>query len=305
MEGFIKNKKFLLLLVLSGTLGIVSVTFALEINWPASPGGTQLTDTTTLPQMVQYFYEWGITIGGIATFFALVMAGFQYLTSIGRPEAMRAAMGRIQSAIFGLVLLLTSWLVLNTINPELTTLRTPSISPPSGSLEEIEFNLSTSPCEKAILYDQTGNEGNFVELTPGGGCLNLGGAPLNGVVQSIDIRGSCVLNLFPSTDSTCSGTDPTRTITFTSDSSDIGRFYGITTFGSAAMQTGAQALKTCSEACDEDCLAATGGLGTALFVSCEVGSCPSPYFNKPIGNEWCRTVESKDVCCCQCLGIGP
>ena len=78
-----------------------------------------------LPKLVQYFYEWGIALGGLAVFIVLIIAGFQYLTSVGDPTKMKEAMDRIESAFLGLVLLLGSWLILNTINPELTTLRLP------------------------------------------------------------------------------------------------------------------------------------------------------------------------------------
>jgi len=97
---------------------------ALETSWPNSPAGTPLTRCSTLPMMVKYFYEWGISLGGLAAFISLIIAGFQYLTSVGNPTIMKEAMDRIKSASFGMVLLLGSWLILNTINPQLTTFRT-------------------------------------------------------------------------------------------------------------------------------------------------------------------------------------
>jgi len=126
MKNFIKNKKLFFFFFL-GALLIASQVLALELSWPPSPAShILLTESIPLPKLVKYFYEWGIALGGFAAFIALIMAGFQYLTSVGSPVAIKEAKDRIQSAVFGLVLLLGSWLILNTINPELTTLRMPS-----------------------------------------------------------------------------------------------------------------------------------------------------------------------------------
>ena len=88
-------KKIIFVLILFGVLGIVYN--ALALVWPDSPGGTELNvddcggacEASDLSQMVQYFYEWGISLGGIAVFFSLIMAGFQYLTSVGNQTKMR------------------------------------------------------------------------------------------------------------------------------------------------------------------------------------------------------------------------
>ena len=100
------HKKLLLLFFLSGIFVLPTVTLAL--NWPPSPAGTHLTSASTLPTLVQYLYEWGIALGGLAAFIALLIAGIQYLTSFGDPASMKDAMGRIKSAFFGLILLLSS-----------------------------------------------------------------------------------------------------------------------------------------------------------------------------------------------------
>lgn len=162
MVTFIKSKKFLLILFLllfvSG-----STAFALEIDWPLSPGGTVLNDDSDVGDMIQYFYEWAIALGGLATFVSLVFGGFKYLSSMGRPEAMKEAKDQITSAFAGLVLLLSAWLILNVINPDLTTFRKTSYNlsylienPPGIVLSELPG------CDYVKLYPQE----------------NFGGSPL-------------------------------------------------------------------------------------------------------------------------------
>jgi len=169
MSKLIKNKWLLLFLILLGAFGLTFRIFAaLELGWPPSPAGTQLTNNSTVVDLVQYFYEWGLAIGGIATFFVLLMAGFQYLTSAGDPDKMKEARDRIQSAIFGLILLLSSWLILNTINPELTTLKSPYFDPSDiPDISEDIVGAGEKPsCAYAVLYTGEKFTGDSINIDP-------------------------------------------------------------------------------------------------------------------------------------------
>lgn len=158
MEKFIK---FFTLAIILGIF-IAPIVFAWEINWPTSPMGTDLLPGSTLTEMVRYFYEWGIAIGGIAAFFALLFGGFLYLTSAGDPARLKEAKDRIFSALTGLALLLGSWIILNTINPELTVLRPPSLEPTKVEIAEelLEAALQKKSCEYVRLYAEPYWKGN-------------------------------------------------------------------------------------------------------------------------------------------------
>ncbi|MBU4480794.1 hypothetical protein KKH59_00575, partial [Patescibacteria group bacterium] len=131
----------------------LSIVFALEVDWPPSPMGTDLTDSSTLTNLTQYLYEWGIAFGGLAAFIALLIAGFMYLTSVGDPQKMADARGRIIWALAGLVLLLAAWLVLNTINPDLTALSPLNLNP-----EGIPNFLCDDKCAKYKDNNQCTND---------------------------------------------------------------------------------------------------------------------------------------------------
>lgn len=158
-------KKIFILLIFLGLFGIVYNSLALELDWPVSPSGIQLNkddprDNASLEELVKYFYEWGILLGGLATFISLTRAGFQYLTSTGDSIKMGDARKDINSAIFGLILLLSSFLVLNTINPELTNLKMP-IMEPYGSeclncLKDHEADWETACKDLCNLVDVPG-----------------------------------------------------------------------------------------------------------------------------------------------------
>lgn len=97
-----------------------------EIDWPEVGGVSIEKDgqlTATLPQLVQYFFNFSIAIGGIAAFSMLVLGGFRFLTSAGNPSSQKDAKDIITSAIIGLLLLLSSYLLLQVINPDILTLK--------------------------------------------------------------------------------------------------------------------------------------------------------------------------------------
>lgn len=129
MKSFIQNKKLVFfLIILIGLFALISIVFAqterrLLTDWPTSPAGTELTVESDITDLIRYFYEWGIALGGLIVFIIMLSAGFNYLTSAGDPGKMKEAINSIQSAFLGLILLLSSWLILNTINPELTRMR--------------------------------------------------------------------------------------------------------------------------------------------------------------------------------------
>lgn len=140
-----KCKKYLILIpLIMLSLSAPAFLFALQVEWPPSPvKQTKLSTSTVLHEFVAYLYEWGVAIGGLVVFVVLVFAGFQYLTSTGNPAKMADAMSRIKAAILGLVLLLSSWLILNIINPDLISLKEVTLQPPTELPDDIQFTTST------------------------------------------------------------------------------------------------------------------------------------------------------------------
>ena len=110
MEKLLKYKKSVICLVILGGLMIGSpILAALLVDWPASPPpfSRQIDETTELHQFIAYIYEWAVSLGGLAVFIVLIIAGVQYLTSVGDPVRTKAARDRIRSGVIGLILLLS------------------------------------------------------------------------------------------------------------------------------------------------------------------------------------------------------
>ena len=70
-------------------------------------------------ECVSGIYTWSLTVVGIVAFVQIFYAGWLYLTAAGNIAKTSQAMSKISNAILGIVLLFSSYLILNTINPDL------------------------------------------------------------------------------------------------------------------------------------------------------------------------------------------
>ncbi|MBI2058017.1 MAG: hypothetical protein HYT63_03510 [Candidatus Yanofskybacteria bacterium] len=76
-------------------------------------------DSANLGECVSGIYSWSLTVVGIVAFVQIVYAGWMYLTAAGNTSKTGEAMKKISNAVLGIVLLFSSYLILNTINPDL------------------------------------------------------------------------------------------------------------------------------------------------------------------------------------------
>jgi hypothetical protein len=102
----------------------------LEIEYPTVPGVEAPTTTkTALPDYLRYMFTFAIIVAGLLAFVSLIYGGIRYLTSAGDPTKMADAQGQATAGILGLIILLASYLILNTINPQLVLPETPPLQP--------------------------------------------------------------------------------------------------------------------------------------------------------------------------------
>ena len=122
-------KRFLGVVIIISFLLLPNVSFALELDYPTItiPGVGEITLSLDmdLNTLIAWFYYFIIGIAGISAFVMLVWGGVQWLTSAGSPAKITDAKDKISSAFFGLLIILASWLILQVINPDLTTLILP------------------------------------------------------------------------------------------------------------------------------------------------------------------------------------
>lgn len=81
-----------------------------------------------LPTYLNNLYLLVLWIVAISALFMLVVGGFLYLSSAGNTHVLGTAKKTIVSALIGLVIALLSWLILDTINSDLTTINLSGVS---------------------------------------------------------------------------------------------------------------------------------------------------------------------------------
>jgi len=126
-------KKQILSLILTLILFLPHMTLAatiklidLNLEYPKF-GIFDLNETQDLNEIIAWFYYFIISIAGISAFFTFIQGGFQWLTSGGSAGKITEAKEKLTSAVLGLIIILSSYLILQVINPELITLQLPSL----------------------------------------------------------------------------------------------------------------------------------------------------------------------------------
>lgn len=91
----------------------------LEVVYPSIEGITPKFVHTRIGDYVNYIFRFSVLIVGIVILGALIVNGLNYLTSFGNPEKLSEAKSGIFSAFLGAIILLSSFILINTINPQL------------------------------------------------------------------------------------------------------------------------------------------------------------------------------------------
>lgn len=108
--------------------------FFLEIIYPKVPGALAPQDflNTALSEDIlslyaKYLINLSIWAGGILALAGLIYGGVLYLISTGKPDRMVLARNQISAAFFGLLILLSSYLILKTLSPQFINLKIPTL----------------------------------------------------------------------------------------------------------------------------------------------------------------------------------
>ncbi|MBX4211334.1 MAG: pilin [Candidatus Yanofskybacteria bacterium] len=130
-----------------------------------------------LGELIANVFNWSLGILGISVFVMIIYGGATWLVAAGSPGLVGKAKDTIKNALLGGVLLLSAYLVLNTINPDLVQ---QSFILPALRTGSSQTNSNTLPV----------NQGKPAAGTVGGACLsgNQCSSPSNTLVC---ISGTC------------------------------------------------------------------------------------------------------------------
>jgi hypothetical protein len=119
-------------------------------------------------------YNFLISIVGVITAVMMMVGGFQYLTAGGDKSKVDAGKERIKNALVGMVLALSSFLILNTINPDLLVFKVPEI----GGVRKVTLDVSS------IVGGDLGTLCNTnAECRKPFTCVEVHDSPLNTAIQ--------------------------------------------------------------------------------------------------------------------------
>ncbi len=106
-------------------------------------------DESLLVKYLSAFYVYFIGVIGILAVVMIMYGGYHYIVSLGNPTRMNQGKEIISSAIIGLVLALTSFLLLSTINPALIDFKGIMPVPISQILQPLEEVSNQAQCAGA------------------------------------------------------------------------------------------------------------------------------------------------------------
>ncbi len=116
----------ILLLVCSFALKVKAANIKLNLDYPAF-GNIDINENQDLNQIIAWLYYFIVGISGFSAFFMFVWGGFQWSSSVGNPSVITEAKDKLTSAALGVLIVLSAYLILQVINPELTTLNLPQM----------------------------------------------------------------------------------------------------------------------------------------------------------------------------------
>lgn len=94
---------------------------ALEVEYPSF--GFRQIQKNLLPVYFKYIFNFIIGLAGLIALGALIYSGVRYLSSSGQPEKLKEARNQVLAAFWGIIILLSAYLILININPQLVLLK--------------------------------------------------------------------------------------------------------------------------------------------------------------------------------------
>lgn len=130
-----KNRKSLILF-LTAILLFCSFSFshALEISYPTI-GQLNLGENPQLIDVVAYYFNLALLIGIIGAVAVIAYAGFNMANARGEVAAIEEQKKRIVNGFYGLIILFSSYLIINYINPWILQIANPEMNTPSSNQE--------------------------------------------------------------------------------------------------------------------------------------------------------------------------
>ncbi len=107
---------------------LISKAIAATIDVSIPCISCKYADSSSPIGVIANFYELAIALSGVLALGMIIYAGILRITNAGNPGKVSESNEIISNALLGIVLLFGSYILLNTINPQLTKLEIPAVS---------------------------------------------------------------------------------------------------------------------------------------------------------------------------------
>ncbi|MBI2573950.1 MAG: hypothetical protein HYV78_00960 [Candidatus Wildermuthbacteria bacterium] len=161
-----RTRIFLVLFLFCLPLLASAYELKLNLEYPSFGGFRLDQQTNGLSQIIGWLYYALVGLSGAAAFAMFVVGGVRWLSSSGNPSLIGDARDQMQNALLGLLLVLSSVLIIRIINPELTILKEPTLEKLVGM--ELSNPLPDRPEYRSIF------EGAGGSAALGGGTCQYG-----------------------------------------------------------------------------------------------------------------------------------
>lgn len=132
----IQRKMFLTILLF--ILFLLPDSASAQVDYKALVTIPGISDGAGVTDYLGGLYTFLISVVGVVAMGAIVIGGARYLTSAGNPSAIEDAKHTIYSAIYGLILAITSWVIVKTINPDILVLKNPNVTETTAEIKIAE-----------------------------------------------------------------------------------------------------------------------------------------------------------------------
>ncbi|MBU1165295.1 pilin [Patescibacteria group bacterium] len=125
-----------------------------------------------LPNYIASLYKFLISFAAVLAVVMIMVGGVQWMMAGGSPERVSNAKTYITSALIGLILALSSFLLLQTINPRLTELAMPTLPPldkPSSAMSAI--SPREQQCFEQCQAQDKGYDAELLNSSPQAECV--------------------------------------------------------------------------------------------------------------------------------------
>jgi len=122
-----------------------------------------ITDESTPEEIISYIFQILVGVGALIAVAMVVMAGVEWMTSDGNPGKIDGAKTKIKNALLGVGVLLGSYLIINTINPQIANIQIDDLQCESGIIVSVKFEDDGPELQRCIDSNTAKIEYDIVE----------------------------------------------------------------------------------------------------------------------------------------------